>query len=66
MKKVIKNVLTSIGLLLICAGIFVCTWETEAINDQITILVYGAVSIVVGAVLCLLNGGEEDGIYMDR
>lgn len=60
MKKAIKGGFAFVGMLCLLGGIFVATLEAEALSDQIGIYKYAFVLIVLGTLLCLLNGGEKN------
>ena len=59
-RKSIREFFAFIGLVILLSGIFLCTWEAGNMGDQLTIYLYGAVFIVAGFALCLLNGGGEN------
>ena len=60
MKKKIKDFFVFIGIVFMFGGFFICTWEAQNVNDQLTIMLYGFVLIVLGFALYLLNGGGKN------
>lgn len=59
--KVIKGIAQLISMLLVFAGVFVCTLEADNLDNQLTSLCVGLVMVVIGAVIgVIVNRGDED------
>lgn len=61
MKKVIKGFAQFVSMLLVFAGLLVCTLEADSMDNQLTALCIGFAMVVTGAVIgAIVNRGDED------
>jgi len=65
MKKAIKGFAQFVSMLLVFAGVFVCTLEADSMDNQLTSLCIGFAMVAIGAVIgAIVNRGDED--VLDR
>lgn len=61
MKKAIKGFAQFMSMLLVFAGVFICTLEADNLDNQLTSLCIGLVMVAIGAVIgAIVNRGDED------
>ncbi len=59
--KVIKGIAQLISMLLVFAGVFVCTLEADSMDSQLTSLCIGFLMVAIGAVIgAIVNRGDEN------
>lgn len=55
MRKIISEVAVLMGFVLVILGLILCMCETAELDKQLVTLIYGAGSVVTGAILCYLG-----------
>lgn len=64
MRNILKGIALVIAFLLIMAGMILCMCETPTLRQQISNMMYGAISIVVGIAIGYL-GHTKDSLESD-
>lgn len=61
MRKFISELAILVGFILVVIGLVVCMCETADMDEQFATMLYGAGTIVAGAIICYL--GNEGSHY---